>query len=457
MNYYYENDMFRLEGVSKEHTISDIDIYIGSGILKNTASYVEKRNFGGKCLIVADNNTYLAAGKDLCKILQNNNFETYVCLLRDRINEKIEADELAVGQVMMSLEPEPDFLVACGSGVINDITRFVSKITEKPFISIGTAASMDGYTSVTSPMIFDRKKVHRHGAAPKILVLDTEILKNAPIEMTIAGFGDVYGKYIAKADWLLSNITTGEKIDEQALDLITQALAKLTENVDEIRDATDQGLKAIIEGLILAGITIFTTGQTRAVASVEHNQGHIWETRMLEAGKPYASHGTAVGCSTGYYLRMYEYFKKLDITKLNKEKAKERIIHNDSFRKQVVHCFGEDFLSILEKTNKCLNLTDKDFEDHFNSIINNWDKILNVLDFLPSWDEYKKIYKKFGQTIYAEEIGIPSSLLRHTLPYSTFYRDRYDFVFVMNILGVIENVVDKTLMDYHNEKQNIKA
>lgn len=452
MNYYYENDMFRIEGISKEHTISDIDIYIGKGILRNTSGYIQKRNLGKKCLIVADKNTYRAAGTELAEVLRQGGILADVCLLYDREDERIEADELSVGQVMMSLEPEPDFLIACGSGVINDITRFVSFIANKPFISVGTAASMDGYTSVTAPMIFDRKKIHRHGNAPKILVLDTEILKNAPNELTIAGFGDVYGKFIAKADWLISNITTGEKIDEQALDLITQALGKLTGNVDEIAKATDEGLKAIIEGLILAGITIFTTGQTRAVASVEHNQGHVWETRMLEAGRPYPLHGTAVGCSTGYYLRMYEYFKKTDISRIDRGKAKQRFLNRDAFRERAVKCFGESFLSALEKTNKCLNLTEEDFDYHYDSIVKNWDRILNVLDFLPGWEEYKKIYKKFGHPIHAEKIGIPSDLLRYTLPCSTFYRDRYDFVFVMNILGIADDIAEKALEDYRREE-----
>ena len=98
-------------------------------------------------------------------------------------------------------------------------------------------------------------------------------------------------------------------------------------------------------------------------------------------------------------------------------------------------CFGESFLSALEKTNKCLNLTEEDFDYHYDSIVKNWDRILNVLDFLPGWEEYKKIYKKFGHPIHAEKIGIPSDLLRYTLPCSTFYRDRYDFVFVMNTLA----------------------
>ena len=34
MNYFYKNDMFRLEGVSEKHIISGVDIYIGTGILE---------------------------------------------------------------------------------------------------------------------------------------------------------------------------------------------------------------------------------------------------------------------------------------------------------------------------------------------------------------------------------------------------------------------------------------
>lgn len=453
MNYFYENDMFRLEGVSKQHTISDIDIYIGTGILEKTPDYIEKRNLGKRCLVVLDKNTYDAAGKELIRVMQKRNIIAEICMLYDRGEEKIEADELAVGQVLMCLEPEPDFLMACGSGVINDITRFVSLKSGKPFISIGTAASMDGYTSVIAPMIYDRKKTHRHGNAPKILILDTDILKKAPYDMTIAGFGDMYGKYIAKADWLISNIINGEELDHEALDLITQALDKLVDNVDEVKLATDKGLKAIIEGLILAGLTIFTTGQTRAVASVEHNQSHVWETRMLEAGKPYASHGTTVGCSTGYFLRMYEYFKRIDPTSLNKNKAKNRLLDYAGFRDQAVKCFGESFLKEVEKENKYFSLSPEEFERQYNSIVSNWDKIIKAIEFLPGWDEYKKIYKKFGQTIFAEEIGIPSELLRYTLQYSSYYMDRYTFVYAMNILGVAEEVVAKTLEDYEAEKQ----
>lgn len=94
---------------------------------------MDSRNLGKRCLIVADNNTYHAAGEQLSEILIKNKFSVDTLILPERTNEKIEADEQSVGQVIMSFEPEPDFLAACGSGVINDITRVVSHVTGKPF------------------------------------------------------------------------------------------------------------------------------------------------------------------------------------------------------------------------------------------------------------------------------------------------------------------------------------
>lgn len=34
MEYYYENNLLQLKGISGKHSISDIDIYIGTGILQ---------------------------------------------------------------------------------------------------------------------------------------------------------------------------------------------------------------------------------------------------------------------------------------------------------------------------------------------------------------------------------------------------------------------------------------
>jgi Glycerol dehydrogenase and related enzymes len=445
--------MLKLKNMEGLHTISDIDIYIGNGILDNTPGYILKRDFGRSCLMIADKNTYSAAGKVLYESLLANGFKVQICTL-DRCAGRIEADELSAGDVLVAFDPEPDFLIACGSGVINDITRFVAHSTNKPFVSVGTAASMDGYISVIAPMIYHGKKVHRHGSAPKVLVLDTEILRKSPYEMVMAGFGDVFGKYIAKADWLLSDIVNGEKVDNDAVGLINRALDNIINNMEEIKKLTNKGLEAIIEALILAGITIFTTGQTRAVASIEHNQGHIWETRMIEYGKPYALHGISVGCSTGYYLRMYDYFKAINVKTLNRDAARKAILDYEEIKASALKCFGEEFLSVVLPQNPAFTISGEEFERQYDAITCNWDGIVEVLGFLPDWNKYRKIYRDLNCTIFAEDIGIPAELLDYTLGYSNYYRNRYSVVDAMNILGVSKRVSSKVLADYRNLKYN---
>lgn len=449
MSFYYDNHMLKMDCSAGGHTISDIDIYIGNSILPNTPEYILKRNLGTKCLLVADKFTYSAAGEQLHAELCDAGFDTRLCLLDDN-GVKVESDELSVGNVLLAMDPEPDFLVACGSGVINDVVRFVAYSTKKQFISIGTAASMDGYTSVIAPMIYHKKKVHRHGTAPKILVLDTGILKKAPYDMIVAGFGDVLGKYIAKADWLLSGIVNGEPVDQDAISMITQALDKMISNLQEIKDRTDKGLQAIIEGLILAGITIFTTGQTRAVASIEHNQGHIWETRMLEAGKDYVLHGLSVGCSTGYYLKMYDYLKSLDPDSLDKDAAKRGILDYEGIRSEAVKCFGEEFLAEIEPQNPVFRLSEKEFDRQFDALVNNWDRIIETLHFLPDWNQYRRIYSELGYTVFAEDLGIPTELIEYTLGYSNYYRNRFSVVDAMNVFGVSRKISAQVLDDYRS-------
>ena len=43
--------------------------------------------------------------------------------------------------------PQPDFILAVGSGVVNDICRVVSYRLGLPYGIAGTAPSMDGYAS----------------------------------------------------------------------------------------------------------------------------------------------------------------------------------------------------------------------------------------------------------------------------------------------------------------------
>ena len=113
-----------------------------AGSQKNVPSYIRKRGLGTHCVLVADQNTWPLAGKALTEQLTSTGFSVICCIIkRDGV---MDPDERACGEVLLSIQPETEFLVAVGSGSITDTTRINAMRCKLPFVSIGTGA-VDGW------------------------------------------------------------------------------------------------------------------------------------------------------------------------------------------------------------------------------------------------------------------------------------------------------------------------
>jgi glycerol-1-phosphate dehydrogenase [NAD(P)+] len=114
-------------------------------------AYIRKRGLGTHCVLVADDNTYPLAGEKVEKALADAGFSVIPCVIHR--DGPMDPDERACGEVLLSIQPETEFLVAVGSGSITDTTRINAMRCRLPFVSVGTAPSMDGYTSVVAPLL----------------------------------------------------------------------------------------------------------------------------------------------------------------------------------------------------------------------------------------------------------------------------------------------------------------
>ena len=86
-------------------------------------------------------------------------------------------------------------IVGIGSGVIQDLCKYVSFNKNLPYFIIATAPSMDGYASKGAAMITDNMKVTYNAHVPEVIIGDVDILKNAPMDMIKSGYGDILGKF----------------------------------------------------------------------------------------------------------------------------------------------------------------------------------------------------------------------------------------------------------------------
>lgn len=297
---YDQDDRLRISGIECgcpcEHHLPTQDIYVGTGLIGHVPAYLARRSLGTHCVLVADKNTYEVAGRLVEKALCEAGISVILCVIRRE--HDVDPDENACGEVLLSIQPETEFLFGVGSGSITDITRVNATRTGLPFVSIGTAPSMDGYTSVVAPLLLRGVKIHRAGVCPEIIVCDIDVLRTAPLGMVQSGVGDVLGKYIAKADWKIGSIINDEPYCDVCGEIVTDAVKRLLDNVDEIRSRSEKGIRILIEGLLLAGVTIMIVGHTRAVASVEHNIAHYWEMMQLLHGEKAPAHGASVGVAT---------------------------------------------------------------------------------------------------------------------------------------------------------------
>ncbi|NLW55726.1 MAG: sn-glycerol-1-phosphate dehydrogenase [Firmicutes bacterium] len=447
MKITYENNQLILPEINCqcgiEHQQPDLDVYIGEGVLAGIVDYLKKRKLGKKALVVADQNTYRVAGAETMRLLAAGGLTATLCLL-EREGE-LEPDEAALGEILLAMDPEIDFLVAVGSGSINDLTRYVAFHTGREFVSVATAASMDGYTSVIAPLLARGLKVNKTATYPQVLICDLEIIRHAPYDMVISGFGDVIGKYIAKADWILGRIINEEPYCPVAADLVSQAVEKCLQQFEGIKNRTPEGIKSLMEALILSGVSILMLGHTRPVASIEHNMAHFWEMAKLLRGEKAASHGTAVGVGTLYAVRFYSLFLEQDWNELELERIRQARPTKAAWEEGVKDAYGEKIGSLILRDNPKEYIDWPEQERRLQALVRNQRLIKEELAFLPDYETLVKVFRELGSPMTAAELGIDQETLRKSLLYAKDYRERYSVFKTVNEAGRLEEFVDRIL------------
>ncbi|MGB3984889.1 MAG: sn-glycerol-1-phosphate dehydrogenase [Limnochordia bacterium] len=445
---YEENELILPEiscDCGLNHGIPDIDIYIGQGLIEKVPAYLGQRKLGSKLVLVTDNIIYEVAAKQVLTVLENAGYHVNLCLLeRDR---PLIPNETALGEILLTLDNSTEFLLAVGSGSITDLTRYAAHVSGKPFAAIGTAASMDGYTSVVAPLTFGNLKVNKPAGFPKVLICDLEIMSQAPYHMFLSGFGDVIGKYMAKADWLLGSIINQEVVCPACIDIVSQAVEKCVDNVEQIKARSLEGTRALIEGLILSGLTILIIGHTRPVASNEHSMAHYWEMMQLQTGEEPPQHGLSVGVATVYCLQFYERFFGLDPHSFRLEEAKAAYLTPEEQARLVLDKFGAKIGSAIIRDNDQIGIGWPEVEKRFHTLKANHSRIRQQLAFLPKARQILDIYREIGYPWPAKAIGIDDRLLLNSLLYAKEYRNRYTVFKSAHELGVLDKLVSQVLQD----------
>lgn len=170
----------------------------GEGEINNLKEYSIK--YGDKPYILMDSFIYNTLKEKIETIYENSaiidKFTGEIC------NEEIERIEDLLRYKDINV------VIGIGGGKTVDTAKVVATKLNTPVIVVPTVASTDAPTSALS-VIYTKEGVHSglefHKANPNLVLLDSDIIKDAPVRLLVSGMGDALATYFEARSCFESN------------------------------------------------------------------------------------------------------------------------------------------------------------------------------------------------------------------------------------------------------------
>ena len=399
----------------KKHTVGIREVVVGSGVTKDAGKILKRNGFGKNLLLVADENT-LRAAEGLVNALLAEGFT-----LSQKIYENLRVADMREVEKTERLLQNADGVIAVGTGSVHDTCRMASARQKKLLCLFPTAASMDGFASYNAPLTDHNFKITYAAKTPEVIIADTKVLVNAPDELKSAGFGDMVGKYVALIDWQVSNLVSGEYYCPKVAELTRNATDKIMSIADQILSKEESAAKEVFEALLLTGIGMAFTQNSRPASGTEHILSHFWECIELSHHHLSDFHGKKVGVAT--LLIMDEYEKMVQKEKIT---AHKEVVDWD----EVYRHYG-DLADEVRKLNTPDTITDSIAPE---TIEKNWPKIREIVKSVPSRKEIYDAMKLAGCVTDCSEIGVSEFLKNEGLRYHPYMRRRVSLMRLKNMI-----------------------
>ncbi len=381
---------------------------ISSGAIFRVGEILEKGNFPKRILLVADENSFRVTNGLYERLLAQG----YTVELRVYESTKV-ADMEKVKEIEVLLS-RVDGVLSVGTGSVNDVCRLASYNVDKPLAIVATAPSMDGFASDSAPITTGYFKTSHYCRQPKIIIADTKILAEAPVELKAAGFGDVIAKYIAVADWRIAEMFHhGDNYCDRVVQFVRDAVAKMVALADKVTENSEEAAGAVMETLVLTGLAMQLVRSSRAASGTEHIISHFWECKKLVDGIISDYHGKKVGVATLIVAKAYHNLTKIDKITAHKE--------NIDWEEVKAH-YGEALADDMMKLNLPHTIVD---EIDPAEVEAKWEEIKQVIkEEVPTYETLLDLYKKAGAVTTGEEISVSPKLFEEGIKYHIFMRRR---------------------------------
>ena len=375
-------------------------------------------------LLVADKNTDAVAGRRV-RALLGGRLDAEIVF--DTGEDLLVPDEKSIRAIEERLTARTDLVLGIGSGVVNDLCKYVSFYHGLKSGIVATAPSMDGYASSGAAMILSGMKVTATTHAPVLILGDVDVLASAPMDMIRSGYADIIGKYSALSDWRLSELVNGEYLCPYVYGIVMERTNDLRDLAPRIAARDGDAIGALMETLVLVGVCLTLLSTTRPGSGSEHHMSHYFEITGLIDGAPYFPHGTDVGYATVVTAEMRERIRSVDSPVFHKISDEARFRAYERIYKGL----APEVKALQDGTRRYENSVDGVYREK-------WDEIREILAECPTADEIGEMLLAVGFDLSAFERLYGAKKIKNGTWFAKDLKDRYSVLWLYAELFLTE-------------------
>jgi glycerol-1-phosphate dehydrogenase [NAD(P)+] len=405
---------------------------------RHDAARVFASQFGSRpAAIVADENTFAAAGRDVDDSFRRAGHARARPFVFD---PHVAAEYDCVRELQAALAAVEAVPVAVGSGTLNDLTKLAAHRLNRPYMVVGTAASMDGYTAYGASITRAGSKQTFDCPAPRAVLADLDVIAGAPAWMNASGYADLLAKVAAGADWIVADAAGAEPIDPAVWDTVQGFLHSWVGSPDGIARNDPACLRRLVYGLLMSGFAMQAARSSRPASGAEHQFSHLWDMQHHTHHSAAPSHGFKVGIGTLASLVLYDNLLDRDFGHLDVERAVESWPAPEAVEARITELFGPgELVDKAREETRAKSVARDTLRVQLVRLRDGWPGLRKRLDHqrIP-FRTAQQMLRDAGCPCEPEQIGISRDRLRLSYEQAYYIRRRFtvlDFAQRTGVLG----------------------
>ncbi|AKH97196.1 NAD(P)-dependent glycerol-1-phosphate dehydrogenase [Halanaeroarchaeum sulfurireducens] len=274
------------------------NVVMGHDVLADVGAVIADTHLTGRPLIVTSPTPKSVAGEPIVDQLEADGLDPLLTIVETANFQAVER------VIETARSADVSYLLGVGGGKAIDIAKMAADDLGVDFISVPTAASHDGIVSGRGS-VPDGDTRHSVAAAPPIAVIaDTNVIAEAPWELTTAGCADIISNYTAVKDWQLANRLQNVEYSEYAGALSQMTAEMLVDRADSIKPGLEESAWLVVKALVSSGVAMSIAGSSRPASGAEHLFSH--QLDRIAPGAALHGHQVGVGAIMIEYLHSGE-------------------------------------------------------------------------------------------------------------------------------------------------------